>query len=65
MLISNHSSLYNSSIRIEASENHDLLTPLTLSYLDGVLSTIGRNIIEAKGGASAFIGTPIGCGDLP
>lgn len=53
--------------RIEARENHDLLTPLTPSYLDGVTSTTGWDnnwFIEAKGGASAFIGTPIGCGDL-
>lgn len=53
--------------QIEARENHDLLIPLTPSYLDGVTSTTGWNnnwFIEAKGGASAFIGTPIGCGDL-
>lgn len=53
--------------RIETRESHDLLTPLTPSYLDGVTSTTGWDsnwFIEAKGGASAFIGTPIGCGDL-
>ena len=53
--------------QIEARDKTDLLTPLTPSYLDRVTSTMGWNnnwFIEAKGGASAFIGTPIGCGDF-
>ena len=53
--------------KIEAKEKADLLVPITPSYLDGVTSTTGWDnnwFIEAKGGTSAFIGTPIGCGDL-
>ena len=53
--------------KIEAKTKADRLVPITPSYLDGVTSTTGWDnnwFIEAKGGASAFIGTPIGCGDL-
>ena len=53
--------------QIEARDKSEFLAPITPSYLDGVTSTIGWDnnwFIEAKGGASAFIGTPIGCGDL-
>lgn len=52
-------------IEVRGSEEH--LTPLKPSYFDGVTSYVGWNsnwFIEAKGGASAFIGTPVGCGDL-
>ena len=53
--------------QIEARDKSEFLAPITPSYLDGVTSTIGWDnnwFIETKGGASAFIGTPIGCGDL-
>lgn len=53
--------------RNELQDKADLLVPITPSYLDGVTSTTGWNnnwFVEAKGGASAFIGSPIGCGDL-
>lgn len=53
--------------QIEARDKNELLAPITPSYLDGVTYTNGWDnnwFIEAKGGASAFIGTPIGCGDL-
>lgn len=53
--------------QIETRDKDELLAPITPSYLDGVTSTNGWDnnwFIEAKGGASAFIGTPIGCGDL-
>lgn len=53
--------------QIEARDKAELLVPLTPSYLDGITSTTGWDnnwFVEAKGGTSAFIGTPIGCGDL-
>ena len=53
--------------QIEARDKAELLVPLTPSYLDGITSTSGWDnnwFVEAKGGTSAFIGTPIGCGDL-
>ena len=54
--------------QIEVRDSEERLTPLKPSYLDGVTSYyVGWNsnwFIEAKGGASAFIGTPVGCGDL-
>ena len=53
--------------QIEARDKAEFLASITPSYLDGVTSTNGWDnnwFIEAKGGASAFIGTPIGCGDL-
>ena len=53
--------------QIEARDKAELLVPLTPSYLDDITSTTGWDnnwFVEAKGGASAFIGTPIGCGDL-
>ena len=53
--------------QIEARDKAEFLAPITPSYLNGVTSTTGWDnnwFIEAKGGASAFIGTPIGCGDL-
>ena len=53
--------------RNELQDKADLLVPITPSYLDGVTSTNGWDnnwFVEAKGGASAFIGSPIGCGDL-
>ena len=53
--------------RNELQDKADLLVPITPSYLDEVTSTTGWNnnwFVEAKGGASAFIGSPISCGDL-
>ena len=53
--------------RNELQDKADLLVPITPSYLDGVTSTTGWDnnwFVEAKGGASAFIGSPVGCGDL-
>ena len=44
-----------------------LLAPIKPTYLDGVVATTGWDsnwFIEAKGGASAFLGSPIGCGDV-
>lgn len=49
--------------QIEAMDKAELLVPLTPSYLDGITSTTGWDnnwFVEAKGGTSAFIGTPIG-----
>ncbi len=53
--------------RYEVQDKADLLVPIAPSYLDGVTSTTGWDnnwFVEAKGGASAFIGSPVGCGDL-
>ena len=53
--------------RIEARDNADLLVPITPTYLEGMPATSGWDnnwFVEVKGGTSAFIGTPIGCGDL-
>ena len=53
--------------QIEARDKAELLVPLPPSYLDDITSTSGWDnnwFVEAKGGTSAFIGTPIGCGDL-
>lgn len=44
-----------------------LLAPIAPSYLKDVTYTGGWNsnwFVEVKGGASAFLGSPIGCGDL-
>lgn len=52
---------------IEVRDDNRLTKPLQPTYLDNVITTSswGSNwFIEAKGGASAFIGTPVGCGDL-
>ena len=46
---------------------HHLMAPIQPSYLSSSHSSYGWDsnwFIEAKGGASAFIGTPTGCGDL-
>ncbi len=51
----------------DVRNNEERLVPIKPTYLDGVTSTTGWDnnwFVEAKGGASAFIGTPIGCGDL-
>ncbi len=51
----------------DVKNNEERLVPIKPTYLDGVTSTTGWGnnwFVEAKGGASAFIGTPIGCGDL-
>ena len=52
---------------LEVRDDDELTKPLQPTYLDNVITTSswGSNwFIEAKGGASAFIGAPIGCGDL-
>ena len=52
---------------IEVWDDDRLSRPLQPTYLDNVITTSSWDsnwFIEAKGGASAFIGTPIGCGDL-
>ena len=44
-----------------------LLAPIKPTYLDGVVATSGWGsnwFIEVKDGASAFLGSPIGCGDV-
>ena len=44
-----------------------MLMPVNPTYLKNVSEAAnwGRNwFVEAKGGASAFLGTPIGCGDV-
>lgn len=53
--------------QIKARDKAELLVPITPTYLEGVTATSGWDnnwFVEAKGGTSAFIGTPIGCGDL-
>lgn len=49
------------------TKHHHLMTPIQPTYLSNANSSYGWDsnwFIEAKGGASAFIGTPVGCGDL-
>lgn len=51
-------------IKVSAEQ---LMQPLTPTYLENVSEAAnwGRNwFIDVKGGASAFLGTPIGCGDV-
>ncbi len=51
----------------DVRNNEERLVPIKPTYLDGVTSTTGWDnnwFVEAKGGVSAFIGTPVGCGDL-
>lgn len=53
--------------QIEAMDKAELFVPITPTYHEGVTATTGWDnnwFVEAKGGTSAFIGTPIGCGDL-
>ena len=53
--------------QIEARDKAELLVSITPTYLEGVTATSGWDnnwFVEAKGGTSTFIGTPIGCGDL-
>lgn len=56
------------SLHIHRSySDKEVLQPLRPTYLKGVTesSNWGANwFFEAKGGASAFIGQPVGCGDL-
>ena len=56
------------SLYIQKSYSQEqLLMPVNPTYLKHVSEAAnwGRNwFIEAKGGASAFLGTPIGCGDV-
>ncbi len=52
---------------IEIRDDDPLSKPLQPTYLDNVITTSSWSsnwFIEAKGGASSFIGSPIGCGDL-
>ena len=49
-----------------AMEEH-LMMPLKPIYLTNTIENVGWSgnwFIEAKGGATAFIGSPVGCGDL-
>lgn len=51
---------------IVQDDDHRLI-PIKPTYLEGMSPATSWDsnwFIEAKGGASAFIGTPIGCGDL-
>ena len=56
------------SLYIQKSYSQEqMLMPVNPTYLKHVSEAAnwGRNwFIEAKGGASAFLGTPIGCGDV-
>ena len=56
------------SLYIQKSFSQEqMLMPVNPTYLKNVSEAAnwGRNwFIEAKGGASAFLGTPIGCGDV-
>ena len=48
-------------------DNTELLRPLQLSYLDGVVVPARGNgnwFVSIAGGATAFLGTPLGCEDL-
>lgn len=48
-------------------DDDNRLTSITPTYMEGLSSATSWDsnwFVEAKGGASAFIGTPIGCGDL-
>lgn len=50
-----------------ASTDDKYLVPLDPTYLDRVVSTGGWDanwFVEARGGASAFLGKPLGCSDL-
>ena len=57
----------DSLLQSEILEDVTLLSPIEPSYLSGVTSGGGWGsnwFINVQGGASAFIGTPIGCADL-
>ena len=59
--------LSNSLYKQVPVDNIGLSMPLIPTYLENVSKTAGWDsnwFIEAKGGASAFIGSPIGCGDI-
>lgn len=50
-----------------AQDDDHRLKPIKPTYMEGLSSATSWDsnwFVEAKGGASAFIGTPIGCGDL-
>lgn len=52
---------------LDQNESFDILQPLAPTYHRNVSEAAnwGRNwFIEIKGGASSFLGTPIGCGDV-
>lgn len=51
----------------EVLDKGDMLVPLKPTYLADVSTMAGWDsnwFLEVKGGASAFLGSPIGCGDL-
>lgn len=51
----------------EVLDKGDLLIPIKPTYLTDVTTTAGWDsnwFLEVKGGASAFLGSPIGCGDI-
>lgn len=51
----------------DTTEKNRLVKPLTPTYLDNVVYADGwasNWFIEAKGGISAFMGKPVGCGDF-
>ena len=57
----------DSLLQSEILEDVTLLSPIEPSYLSGVTSGGGWGsnwFVNLQGGASAFIGTPIGCADL-
>lgn len=57
---------YYKENRIDDEKNR-LVTPLKPTYMNDIVSTGGLSsnwFVEVKGGASAFIGSPIGCGDI-
>lgn len=52
---------------VEVLDKGDMLVPLKPTYLTNVTATAGWDsnwFLEVKGGASAFLGSPIGCGDI-
>lgn len=51
----------------EVLDKGDMLVPLKPTYLPDVTTMAGWDsnwFLEVKGGASAFLGSPIGCGDI-
>lgn len=56
------------TVRYEGFSCHtEMLRPMQPSYLDGVVVPMRRSgnwFVSLSGGASAFLGTPLGCEDL-
>lgn len=51
----------------EVLDKGDMLVPIKPTYLTNVTTMAGWNsnwFLEVKGGGSAFLGSPIGCGDI-